>query len=103
MNCPFCGSKNVINYGTHKKYFHRYLCKDCTEKSKKRIIFNDLTGTIFEGTKISLSKWFLAGYLMKLGLSIKKIAEELGVEENTASRMCNLMRGLDRLLKLQEV
>ncbi len=93
VNCPFCGSKNIIKYGISKKYFRRYLCKDCTEKSNKRIIFNDLTGTIFEGTKLSLSKWFLAGYLMKLGLSIKKIAEELGVEENTASRMCNLMRG----------
>jgi len=93
VNCPFCGSKNVIRYGRIEVHFHRYLCKDCTEKSKKKITFNDKTHTIFEGTKLSLSKWFLAGNLMKLGLSIKKIAEELGIEENTASRMCNLMRG----------
>jgi hypothetical protein len=37
--------------------------------------------------------WFLAGYLMKLGLSNKEIAEKLVIEENTARRMCNLMRG----------
>ena len=30
---------------------------------------------------------------MKLGLSNKQIAEELDIEENTARRMCNLMRG----------
>lgn len=93
VNCPFCGSKNIVKYGRYKRYFRRYLCKDCTEKSKKRIIFNDLTGTIFEGTKLSISTWFLAGYLMKLGLSNKQIASELDIEENTARRMCNLMRG----------
>lgn len=93
VNCPICGSKNIVKYGRYKRYFRRYLCKDCTFKSKKRVIFNDLTGTIFEGTKLSLSTWFLAGYLMKLGLSIKQISEELDVEENTASRMCNLIRG----------
>jgi hypothetical protein len=31
--------------------------------------------------------------VMKLGLSNNQIAEELNVEENTARRMCNLMRG----------
>ncbi len=93
MNCPICGSKNIVKYGRYKRYFRRYLCKDCTKKSKKRVIFNDLTGTIFEGTKLSLSTWFLAGYLMKLGLSNKQIADELGIEENTARRICNLIRG----------
>lgn len=91
--CPICGSEKVIKYGKYEKYYQRYLCKDCTEKNKKRTIFNDKTGTIFEGTKLSLSMWFLAGYLIKLGLSNAQIADELGVEENTARRMCNLMRG----------
>ncbi len=93
VRCPFCGSKNIIRYGRTEIYYRKYLCKDCTEKNKKRIVFNDKTGTIFEGTKLSLSMWFLAGYLMKLGLSNKQIAEELGIEENTTRRMCNLMRG----------
>ncbi len=93
VNCPFCGSKNIIRYGKAERYYHKYLCKDCTEKNKKRTVFNDKTGTIFEGTKLSLSTWFLAGYLMKLGLSNQQIAYELGIEENTARRMCNLMRG----------
>ena len=91
--CPFCGSKKIIRYGKAERYYHKYLCKDCTEKNKKRTVFNDKTGTIFEGTKLSLSTWFLAGYLMKLGLSNQHIAYELGIEENTARRMCNLMRG----------
>lgn len=91
--CPFCGSKKIIRYGKAERYYHKYLCKDCTEKNKKRTVFNDKTGTIFGGTKLSLSTWFLAGYLMKLGLSNQQIAYELGIEENTARRMCNLMRG----------
>lgn len=93
VSCPFCGSKNIIRYGKAERYYHKYLCKDCTEKNKKRTVFNDKTGTIFEGTKLSISTWFLAGYLMKLGLSNQQIAYELGIEENTARRMCNLMRG----------
>jgi transposase-like protein len=93
VTCPFCGSKNIIKYGKLERYYHRYLCKDCSAKNKKRTVFNDKTDTIFEGTKLSLSTWFLAGYLMKLGLSNKQIAEELDIEENTARRMCNLMRG----------
>jgi transposase-like protein len=92
-HCPFCGSKNIIRYGRYEKYYHRYLCKDCSEKNKKLTVFNDKTCTIFEGTKLRLTTWFLAGYLMKLGLSNNQIAEELNIEENTARRMCNLMRG----------
>ncbi len=93
VTCPYCGSEKIIFYGKYENYFHRYLCKDCTAKNKKHIVFNDKTGTIFEGTKLSISMWFLAGYLMSLGLSNKQISYELGVEENTARRMCNLMRG----------
>ncbi len=93
VTCPYCGSLNIIFYGKYETYFHRYLCKDCTAKNKKHIIFNDKTETIFEGTKLSMSMWFLAGYLMSLGLSNKRISEELDVEENTVRRMCNLMRG----------
>ncbi len=76
VTCPFCGSKNIIKYGKLERYYHRYLCKDCSAKNKKRTVFNDKTDTIFEGTKLSLSTWFLAGYLMKLGLSNKQIADE---------------------------
>jgi transposase-like protein len=92
-HCPFCGSKNIIRYGSYEKYYHRYLCKDCSEKNKKLTVFNDKTCTIFEGTKLRLTTWFLAGYLMKFGLSNNQIAEELNIEENTARRMCNLMIG----------
>jgi transposase-like protein len=31
MNCKYCGSANVVKYGTHNGV-QRYWCKDCKRK-----------------------------------------------------------------------
>ena len=51
--CPYCGGKHC--YMTNDG---RYICKDCQNK------FSVLVGTIFENTKISLRKWFIAMYII---------------------------------------
>ena len=71
IKCPHCGSSEVVRNGTWK-YRWRYLCKGC-----KRY-FNDLTGTIFEGSKLELREWV---YILKRLLekaSMNQISKELG-------------------------
>lgn len=51
--CPYCGPTH-----THVCKDGRYICKNCQNK------FSVTVGTIFENTKISLRKWFMAMYLI---------------------------------------
>ena len=66
--CPYCGSTH-----THVCKDGRYICKGCQRK------FSVTVGTIFENTKISLRKWFMAMYLIsshKKGVSSCQLARE---------------------------
>lgn len=66
-----------------------YRCKN-TEK-----YFNVRTGTIFEGTKVSLLKWFMAIYLCanhKKGISSHQLARDLSVTQKTAWFMLHRIR-----------
>lgn len=47
--CPYCGCSH-----TYMTAEGRYICKECASH------FSVLVGTIFENTKISLRKWFMA-------------------------------------------
>jgi hypothetical protein len=78
--CPFCASASkpyVIEGGK------RYKCsdKDCRQK------FSAISGTIFENTKVSLQKWFIAIYIIdshKKGISSLQLSRDLGVTQKTA-------------------
>lgn len=73
-------------------YFHTEgICKDCHRH------FSVLVGTIFENTKVSLKKWFLAMYIVsctKKGMSSCQLAREIKVTQNTAWFMLHKIRGL---------
>src|SRR5262249_13978195 len=84
--CPHCactdiytltaksGSKSPVRPGVYK-------CKACRKQFTVRI------GTIFEESKIPLSKWLMAIHLMtssKKGVSSRQIERELGVTIKTA-------------------
>ena len=74
--CPYCGSTHC-----HKCSDGRYICKSCQNK------FSVLVGTIFENTKISLRKWFMAMYLIsshKKGISSCQLARDINVTQKTA-------------------
>lgn len=53
--CPYCNHEGAY---VHKTYM-RYTCKKCIKQ------FTVKSGTIFENSKLPLTKWFLAIYFLK--------------------------------------
>lgn len=83
--CPHCGHHKIYKFQDGKLY----KCAKCRKK------FSIKTGTIFESSKISLKKWFLAIYLLstnKKGISSIQLAEQLGVTQKTAWFMYHRIR-----------
>jgi transposase-like protein len=90
LQCPRCQSHNVGPWGTYhyQPGLQRYRCK---EKACKHT-FNDLTGTLLDGSKRSLAHWILATFLLCLACSSRRIARELGVHLRTGYRWCWWLR-----------
>jgi transposase-like protein len=90
LQCPRCQSHNVGPWGTYhyQPGLKRYRCK---EKVCKRT-FNDLTGTLLDGSKRSVMHWMLATFLLCLSCSSRRIARELGVQVRTGYRWCWWLR-----------
>lgn len=77
--CPFCNNDKVYKLKDNKTY--KCANKDCKKK------FTATVGTIFENTKIPLSKWFVAMYLItahKKGISSLQLHRDIGVTQKTA-------------------
>jgi len=77
--CPFCNSDKLYKLGDGKTY--KCSNKECRKK------FSATVGTIFENTKIPLSKWFVAMYLItshKKGISSLQLSRDIGVTQKTA-------------------
>ena len=84
--CPYCGCTH-----TYTCTDGRYSCPNCKRK------FNVTVGTIFENTKLSLRKWFMAMYLVsstKKGVSSHQLARDLAVTQKTAWFILHKVRGL---------
>ena len=84
--CPYCGCTH-----TYMTKEGRYICKDCAKH------FSVTVGTIFENTKLSLRKWFMAMYMVsstKKGVSSHQLARDLGVTQKTMWFMLHKIRGL---------
>lgn len=67
-----------------------YKCKNTGK------IFNVRTGTIFENTKLSLRKWFMAVWLIlshKKGISSLQLSRDIRVTQKTAWFMLQRIRG----------
>lgn len=88
--CPHCGA-----IGDHYQLdgkAHRpglWKCKDCREQ------FSVTVGTVFESSKIALSKWLTAVYLLtssKKGMSAHQLHRTLGVTYKTAWFMAHRIR-----------
>jgi transposase-like protein len=77
--CPFCQSSNVAARPSRKPAPFR--CRSCRKD------FSVKTGTIMEGSKLSLGTWLFAMYLMSTslrGVSSMKLHRDLGVTQKTA-------------------
>lgn len=101
--CPHCASRNVARKSEkrrdkeypsglkikEKQLIGRWNCHDCKSS------FNVLSGTIFQGTKIPLQKWFVAVSLIvnaKKSFSSYQLAREIGVSQNSAWHMMQRVR-----------
>jgi len=75
--CPYCYSTK----SSRKTQEFRHTCHNCKRS------YSVLVGTIFESTKLPLTKWFLAIHLIinaKKGISSLQLARDLHVNKNTA-------------------
>lgn len=76
VRCINCNSNKVLKYGKDRKGFPRYMCKDCKKS------FNDKSGTLFDGSQISIQEWFsIIGNFRKK--SLRKISIDMGKPYNT--------------------
>lgn len=85
VRCPRCRSKNVVKYGKWEEYFQRYKCKDCP------CYFNDLTGTVFEGSKIDLREFIYVAKRLLERESMNQISKELGRTYEAVTRVRGLI------------
>lgn len=84
--CPFCGQHHCR---TRKDGAFR--CPNCGKN------FSVTVGTVFENTKISLRKWFIAMYLIsthKKGISSVQLATDIAVTQKTAWFILHKVRTL---------
>jgi transposase-like protein len=75
--CPYCNS--IKSSKKPKEYRHK--CHNCGKS------FSVLVGTIFEATKIPITKWFVAICLIlnaKKGISSLQLSRDINVNKNTA-------------------
>ena len=96
--CIFCGSTSVKK----RLLSIRWHCNSCNKD------YSVLMGTIFEGTKLPLPKFFEIMLLMnnaKMGMSAKEIQRNTGVRYQTAWYVCHRVRcamiGADNEFKLE--
>lgn len=92
VKCPYCNSRSVKKLEVYQEDFYRYQCMFCSEKSGKKKTFNDKTMTIFEGSKLPITKWFYGISLLQNKVSDLGLAKELQVDKNTARRMSVLIK-----------
>lgn len=79
FRCPCCGGSAhcVVRTGSRR----RFQCNACRHQTSL------IAGTVFQGTKLRLTIWFLALYLIsqaKTGLSALALKRQLGVSYPTA-------------------
>lgn len=96
--CLFCQSDSVKK----RKKSIRWHCNSCNRD------FSVLMGTIFEGTRLELPKFFEIMLLMihaKMGISASEIARNVGVKYQTAWYTCHKIRCAmaDKKIKLDGI
>jgi transposase-like protein len=92
--CPHCGNldQDKIAKVEGKKQSHRpglYYCNECKGQ------FTVTVGTVFERSKVPLTKWWMAAHMMNFGknsVSAHEIHRALGVTYKTAWFMMHRLR-----------
>ncbi len=106
IKCPKCGAEKSYRLLDMKHYKCRV--KSCATR------FSVIRGTVFEGTKLPLKKWFIAMYLLtahKKGVSSHQLARDLGIGQKAAwfvlCRLGEMLRSksvelLDNIVEVDE-
>lgn len=83
VECPYCGEKHIWYY---KNGY--YKCSHCHKR------FTDTSNTIFHSTKVSLTYWLVAIYLLSIGkgISSQELSRFLQVTQKTAWYMLHKIR-----------
>lgn len=90
--CRHCGNSHQDKIAKMEGKSHRpglYYCHECKGQ------FTVTVGTVFERSKISLTKWWMAAYLInsgKNGVSAHEIHRTIGVTYKTAWFMMHRLR-----------
>jgi transposase-like protein len=92
--CPHCGNsaQDRIAKVEGKKHSHRpglYYCNECKGQ------FTVTVGTVFERSKVPLTKWWMAAHMLnagKNGASAHEIHRQIGVTYKTAWFMMHRLR-----------
>jgi len=83
--CPYCDSTNAAAFKTEQ----RYHCNNCFTS------YSVTVGTLFHQTHVDLQRWFHALKLVLKSsktISVRQLAQEIGVSKNTASYMIARIR-----------
>ena len=75
--CPHCGGMRIMHFSDKKTF----KCSDCRQK------FSIKVGTIFEDSKISLRKWFMAIWMITnhpKGIASTTLAKDLKITQKSA-------------------
>jgi len=87
-SCAHCGSLNVMRFATDNRIF-KCREKECRKK------FSVTVGTIYENSKLPLTKWFLATYILTVhskGISSLQLAGWLGITQKSAWHLNHRIR-----------
>lgn len=89
VNCPACGSVDVLRGHQKKRRRQLWYCHDCEYQ------FSVTSGTVMEFTKLALRKWLLAFHFLgasKKGMSALQLSRMLHVAYQTAWHLCHRIR-----------
>lgn len=94
--CPHCGTAKKPYKVTPRGMFKDIPSYRCSERDCD-LPFTVRTGSIFEGSKIELRKWFQAAYEIttsKKGISSMELAVRIGTSQKTAWLMNHKIRSM---------
>lgn len=88
-HCPYCGFDKRYTLTTKGQHKGMYKCANCKERYTVTI------GTVAEGSKIPLSKWLIAIYLItghKKGIASTTLSRDLDITQKSAWFMLHRIR-----------
>lgn len=92
--CPHCHHTNIIKKGFDENKVQRYKCTNCNKR------FNDLTGTIFSGSKLSYEQIEIFLQCFDDKVSLRKTAQRMNVNKNTVHLL--RLKLMDSLKQIRE-